>query len=113
MNNINIIYPYKDHEHGPWVFDDKRHGLSKEPFVGTANSIIDYLVRGLDDPQKGFSLVFSDRLFKDADLSLELVGEESGGHTYYCPVLDAHGWLCPALMKYFKEAPQFIFADAA
>lgn len=35
------------------------------------------------------------------------------GNTYYCEALDMEGWLCPALFKYFEEAPKNLYAKAA
>ena len=33
------------------------------------------------------------------------------GNWYYSADLDAEGWLCPALFKYFDEAPEKIYAQ--
>jgi hypothetical protein len=42
MNSINVIAPYK--HHCMWVFDDPRVGLSQEPFVAGAGTMIDRVV---------------------------------------------------------------------
>jgi hypothetical protein len=36
---------------------------------------------------------------------------DSGGNWYYSPQLDMEGWLCPALFKYFPEAPKEIYVQ--
>ena len=33
------------------------------------------------------------------------------GNWYYSPELDMEGWLCPALLKYFDEAPRELFVQ--
>jgi len=30
----------------------------------------------------------------------------TGGNWYFCPQLNMEGWLCPALFRYFGEAPK-------
>lgn len=34
-----------------------------------------------------------------------------GGNWYYSAALDLEGWLCPALLKYFEQAPGKIYAQ--
>ena len=36
--------------------------------------------------------------------------DHGGGNWYYSPDLEKEGWLCPALFKYFDEAPEKIYA---
>ena len=57
MNAINIITPYK--YEGMWVFDDARAGLSKEPFVSGADTMIDRVVADIPDADQGFVMLFS------------------------------------------------------
>lgn len=33
------------------------------------------------------------------------------GMWYFAPSLDMEGWLCPALFKYFDEAPTKLYAQ--
>lgn len=61
MNAINLIVPYR--YQGMWVFDDARVGLDKEPFVSSADTMIDVLVREIPNAQKGFRLLFSETPF--------------------------------------------------
>jgi len=37
--------------------------------------------------------------------------EEYGGNWYYSKDLDMEGWLCPALFKYFDNAPEKIYTQ--
>ena len=82
MNVINVIEPYRHLE--MWVFDDPRVGLSQEPFVGGADTMIDRVTADLPNAEKG---------------------EDGSGNVYYSSELDAEGWLCPALLRYFDERP--------
>jgi hypothetical protein len=104
-----MIHPYS-HE-GMWVFDDAAVGLVKEPFVSGADRIIDRLVEQVPDAHNGFILIFSELPFPGHQVSLEWLREECGGNVYRCNELDMVGWLCPALLKYFNEAPKQIHAE--
>ena len=44
---------------------------------------------------------------------LEWRREEPGGNWYYSPRFGLKGWLCPALLKYFTEAPTEIYVKPA
>jgi hypothetical protein len=35
---------------------------------------------------------------------------DSGGYWYHSPALEMRGWLCPALFRYFREAPERLYA---
>jgi hypothetical protein len=110
MNAISIIAPYK--YEGMWVFDDPRVGLHREPFVSGADVMMDKLVSKVPNAEKGFRLLFSATPFPGYTVKLEWRREEYGGNWYYSPQFDMEGWLCPALFKYFPEAPQEIYVKA-
>jgi hypothetical protein len=107
MNAINVIAPYK--YEGLWVFDDPRVGLIQEPFVGGADRIIDQMVAGLPDADSGFVLMFSAMEFPGYQFKLEWRRPDRSGNVYYEPSLNLEGWLCPALLRYFKEPPPEVF----
>jgi hypothetical protein len=109
MNTIIAIHPYK--AGGLWVFDDDRVGLVQEPFVSGADDIIDRMTARLDRPERGFTLLFSASPFPGHNAVFEWRRAEMGGNWYYSAALDAEGWLCPALFKYFETAPQTIYAQ--
>lgn len=94
-----------------WVFDDERVGLAREPFVAGADTIIDVAVaeRGIGNAEQGFVLLFSAQPFPGADMHLQWVREEMGGNVYRWR--DREGWLCPALFRYFPQAPKEIHAQ--
>ena len=110
MNVINVIEPYR--YLGMWVFDDPRVGLSAEPFVGGADTMIDRVTAGFPDADRGFTMVFSASPFPGHQFRLEWRREEGGGNVYYSEELDAEGWLCPALLHYFLERPSVIYVQA-
>jgi len=110
MNSIGIIAPYK--YEGMWVFDDPTVGLTREPFVAGIDRMIDRLVTHIPGAEQGFRLLFSATPFPGHNVKLEWRREESGGNWYYCPRFDMEGWLCPALFKYFEEAPKELYGQA-
>jgi hypothetical protein len=91
-----------------WVFDDPRVGLSAEPFVGGADTMIDRATSHIPDAGRGFNMVFSGVPFPDHQHRLEWRREEGTGNVYHAAELDAEGWLCPALLHYFEERPSEI-----
>jgi hypothetical protein len=109
MNEINVISPYK--HHGTWVFDDERVGLVQEPFVAGADTWIDRVVADLPGAYRGFALIFSGSAFPGHQYRLDWRRSDNGGNWYYSPALDMEGWLCPALLRYFFEAPEHIYVQ--
>jgi hypothetical protein len=110
MNAISVLYPYKHED--LWVFDDPDAGLRREPFVLGIDTMIDRLVAGIPGAEKGFRLYYSPTPFPGFQAKLEWRRAEYGGNWYYCPQFDLEGWLCPALFKYFNEAPTELHAKA-
>ena len=109
MNAINVIQPYRHAD--MWVFDDPRVGLAAEPFVGGADIIIDRITADIPNAATGFTMVFSATPFPGHQHHLEWRRAEDGGNTYYVKVLDAEGWLCPALLLYFEAPPADIYVQ--
>jgi hypothetical protein len=107
MNSLKVIYPYKYEE--MWVFDDEEVGLIKEPFVAGSDRIIEQMVKDMPNAENGFTLIFSAAPFPDYQAKLEWKREEYGGNWYYHPELETEGWLCPAMFKYFQEAPENLY----
>ncbi|MXP30123.1 hypothetical protein GRI58_15040 [Porphyrobacter algicida] len=109
MNAINVIAPYKFLD--MWVFDDDRVGLKEEPFVGGADTMIDQITADIADAEKGFVMVFSAHPFPGGEYRLSWQREEREGNVYRSDELDAEGWLCPALLRYFDGAPSEIYVQ--
>ena len=108
-NSIFVIKPYK--WQGMWVFDDPSVGLVREPFVGGADTMIDVATAHLPRADRGFLAVFSASCFPDAQIVLEWVREEGGGNVYRWAAKGMEGWLCPALLRYFSEAPAKLYVQ--
>lgn len=108
MNSIMVIAPYQ--HFGMWVFDDERAGLVQEPFVGGADTIIDYFTRDIPGAKNGFRLTFAAVPFPGFEAKLVWRREEMSGNVYEVEGLGMEGWLCPALFKYFDKAPSELYA---
>jgi hypothetical protein len=110
-NSIHVIHPYVDH--GSLVFDDDAVGLVKEPFVGGADVVLATLAEALCGKgwRKGFSVVFSAKPFRGYQTRMNWLREEYDGNVYFCDDLQQEGWLCPALLKYFKSPPKSIYIE--
>jgi hypothetical protein len=109
-NSLLVIAPYR--HAGTWVFDDSGRGLSKEPFVAGIPELIDKLVADIPNADKGFRLTFSAHEFPGFEDKLVWKRKDVSGNWYYSETFKAEGWLCPALFKYFKEAPKTIYVKA-
>jgi len=110
VNSLFVISPYRFD--GMWVFDDPAVGLVREPFVSGIDTMIDRLVADIPKAANGFRLIFSPAPFPGYTVKLEWRRMEYGGNWYYSPQFDMEGWLCPALFKYFKEAPRELYGRA-
>lgn len=109
-NQIKVIEPYW--AKGTWVFDDAATGLRSEPFVHGIPEIIDRLVADIPGAKQGFRLTFSSDPFPGHEIVVERGAPRDGGYWYRDPETGRRGWLCPALFKYFHEAPPKIHARA-
>ena len=69
---------------------------------------------GSDEGQAStdFNITFSPTPFPGYHAKADWVSEESGGNWYRAEIDGEEaltGWLCPALLKYFPEAPKTIY----
>lgn len=74
--------------------------------------MIDSLVKDIPNAQSGFRLTFSGSPFPGYQKRFTWMRSESGGNWYRMDSSNMEGWLCPALFKYFKEAPKELYARA-
>jgi len=108
MNALNLIKPYR--WEGMWVFDDLVKELDKEALVCGADDLLDLIV-GDGDSCK---ILFSAKKFPDSQFKLDWISEEDDNGLEYGNWYrsETHGqdlWLCPALFKYFDEAPKEMY----
>jgi hypothetical protein len=106
------IYPYKFK--GSWVFDCVERNLDKEAFVQGADKILDVITKDIKGAEDGFVLEFSNKSIVGSTYFLTFLRSEFGGSWYRLVVNEASGeyidgWLCPALFKFFPQAPKHIF----
>jgi hypothetical protein len=110
MNALFVIAPY--FKHGTWVFTDERRNLVEEPFVAGVPEIITELVADIPNAKAGFRLTFSAGPFPGHQLVATRGEPESGGYWYHVEASNNKGWVCPALFKFFSEAPAKIYVRA-
>lgn len=110
-NSLRVIMPYK--WNGLWVFDDASVGLEKEALVCGIDTMLDMLTEGIPNRNRGVLCVFSDQPFPTANVHLRWrrADAQGSGNWYHCQLFDSEGWLCPALLRYFKKAPRNIYAQ--
>jgi hypothetical protein len=111
-NQINVIAPYWLDSVGTWVFDDERVGLQQEPFVSGADEFLTYLVKDIADARNRFRLLFSIAPFPGYQRKLIWDRGEMGGNWFRSESPPMEGWLCPALFRYFDEAPAELYVKA-
>lgn len=111
-NQMMVISPYWLNDAGTWVFDDPATDLQREPFVEGVPEMIDHLVADIPDAREGFRLLFSSAPFPGYQQKLTRLREEFGGWWYATDDPPREGWLCPALFRYFDEAPETIYVKA-
>ncbi len=110
QNAIVVIVPYK--HAGTWVFDDERAGLSREPFVAGIPEMMDELTKDIPQAEAGFRLTFSATAFPGYDTKLAWRRTDGDGNWYYSELTETEGWLCPALLRYYRRAPEHIYVKA-
>ena len=74
--------------------------------------MIDDLVAEIPNAGRGFRLGFWADPFPGYQRKLTRTREEMGGWWYKANQPEGEGWLCPALFRYFEEAPQEIYLRA-
>jgi len=107
-----VIAPYWQDNSKMWVFDDDAVGLKQEPFVCGIPQMIDDLVADIPNARSGFRMIFSPNPFPGAQRKLTWLRPEHGGNWYMADQPPIEGWLCPALFKYFDQAPPEIYVRA-
>jgi len=112
-NAIMVITPYR--KYGTWCFSDENTGLVDEPFVAGIPQIIDLMVKDIPTAESGFKMTFSGEFFPGHTHVLNHTRGEGSGNWYVLAgdgMEAMEGWLCPALFKYFDEAPKMLYAKA-
>jgi hypothetical protein len=106
-NALFVIAPYW--YNGTWVFDDKAAGLNREPFVAGVPEMIDVLVKDIPNAKEGFRLTFSAKPFPAHEYKLTWLRGDQTGNFYQLDDPPMEGWICPAMFKYYREAPKELY----
>jgi hypothetical protein len=111
-NSLFTIHPYQDG--GVLAFDDASTGLVREALVGGTDLILKVMAKQAGANPDHFTLIFSAIPFPGYQAQAEWIdkGELGFGDVYRVTVpglIDSEGWLCPALLKYFDQAPATIY----
>jgi hypothetical protein len=109
-NSLFVIAPYW--YEGTWVFDDEKVGLRREAFVAGVPEMVNELVKDIPRARYRFRLTFSSRPFPGFQKKLRSVRAESGGNFYHSESPIMEGWFCPAMFRYFSQAPMELFVKA-
>ena len=88
-----------------FAFDDPATGLVREPFIGNANIHLDRFAGRKDSCR----IVFSATPIPNCDVKLELLDTHIIMGNNYKDEEGRTVWLCPALFKYFKDAPETLY----
>ena len=112
MNTIRTIQPYWEERVQTWVFDDPAAGLVREPFISGIPAMIDFLTANIEDARSGFQLLFSNEPFPGYQFELHRANKAYGGWNYRVINPPMVGWLCPAMFRYFEDAPAIIYIAA-
>lgn len=120
QNSLLALAPYR--YNGAWVFDDDRAGLVREPFVAGVPEMIDALVSDIPEAAGGFRLTVSAKPFPGYESKLEWLRGDAEGNFYRLAEPPAtmpeqndvpeECWICPALFKYYEEAPKELYVKA-
>jgi len=109
-NSIMVLAPYR--HAGTWVFDDVSVGLKKEAFVAGIPELMDAMVKDIPDADNGFRMLFSAQPFPGYTHKLTWLRGDNTGNWYYSEQYKKEGWLCPGLLKYFRDAPKELYVKA-
>lgn len=109
-NAIMVIAPYR--HAGTWVFDDPAARLVREPFVAGVPEMIDALVKDVPGAPDGFRLLFSAQPFPGYQKKLTWLRGDQRGNYYQMDDPPMEGWICPALFRYYKAAPDALYVKA-
>ena len=115
------LYPYW--QSPCWVFDDARTGLKAEAFVNGTTDMITRVVdaKAISHAHQGFAMTFASEPFDGHDVQVtRLAAREASrrglpaydnSNWYEGDILGDHmvGWLCPALLLYFRSAPDRLY----
>jgi hypothetical protein len=110
-NSIFSIHPYRPYSSSNgWVFDDPGTGLKAEAFVAGIPEMMNLAITEWNIPDDKLVCHFSAGKIPGKNVvHLQWISEEHGGNWYVWEEKELVGWFCPALFKYFPEAPKNLY----
>jgi hypothetical protein len=74
--------------------------------------IIDDLTVDIPNAKEGFRLLFSAEPMPEYDIKVIRGRKSGGGHYYTVEGTEKEGWLCAALLRYYRTAPEALYVKA-
>jgi hypothetical protein len=107
----NALYTIRPYRMGSVrAFDDPARGLQAEPLVAGMPEMINRVMTLQRLEGDHVTIVFSDRPFPGALHLTKTRPEDAGAWYRLSEPFEAEGWLCPAMLRYFPEHPQDVYA---
>lgn len=123
---VNTIRPFK--HNGRWVFerDGRKYDMAPAAIMDVALSPLvvgaDKLIalgckmKGIENPDSGFLLLFSEEYFPNADVKFTLGEPKANGWIYSIEELNLKGlmpgqsaWVCPYMVMYYPAPPKTLY----
>lgn len=103
-NAIRSLNLYWDEEMGCWVFDDKKEGIEREPFVAGMSEMITAMVGNVTACTVQFS-----KTAVPGFRRLSRITKSRRGAWYREQETGLTGWLCPVVRTYLRTPPKAIY----
>lgn len=123
---VNTIRPFI--HNGRWVFEEKGRkydmapagimDITLSPLVAGADKLIALgcSMKGIENPENGFLLLFSQEYFPNADVKFTLTEPKANGWIYSVEELNLKGllpnqsaWVCPYMAMYYPEPAKILY----
>lgn len=123
---VNVLSPFN--LNGRWVFKHNNQTYDMAP-AGVMDSVLSPLIigadrlialgcqmKGIENPEGGFNLLFSEEYFPNADVKFNFDQIKYNGWIYSVEELNLKGlmpgqsaWICPYMAFYYPEPPKTLY----
>lgn len=123
---VNVIRPFKHNDR--WMFerDGRKYDMAPAGIMDVVLSplvvgvdkliVLGCQMRGIKNSENGFSLLFSEEYFPNADVKFILKESKASGWIYSIEELNLTGlmpgqcaWICPYMIMYYPEPPKNLY----
>lgn len=123
---VNVIKPFK--QGSRWVFENggRNYDLAPAQIMDVVLSPlvigVDKLIalgikmKGIENAESGFNLLFSQEYFPNADVLFSLKEQKANGWIYSVEELNLKGilpgqqaWVCPYMVMYYENPPRTLY----